>query len=69
MDNLVKDALEMLPKSGEVVFDVYKAQLQSAMPDKARDVFTHILKNDLLSKVVKYDNDGKIAVFLSRKGA
>jgi hypothetical protein len=69
MDNLVSQALDLLPKSGEVDFNVYKGQLQSAMPDKARDVFTHILKNGLLSKVVKYDNEGKIAVYLSRKGA
>jgi len=69
MDNLVSQALEMLPKSGEVDFNVYKGQLQTAMPDKAKDVFTHILKNGLLSKVVKYDNNGNIAVYLSRKGA
>jgi len=67
MDDLVVQALEMLPKSGEVDFNVYKGQLQSAMPDKAKDVFTYVLKNSLLSKVVKYDNDGKIAVYLSRK--
>jgi len=67
MNELVSQALELLPKSGEVVFDAYKAQLQSAMPDKAKDVFTHILKNDLLGKVVRYDSNGKITVYLSRK--
>jgi len=69
MDNLVVQALAMLPASGEVVFDVYKASLQAAMPDKAKDVFTHILKNDLLNKEVRYNSDGQITVYLSRKAA
>jgi len=67
MDDLVKQALELLPASGTVVFDAYKAQLQTAMPDNAKDVFTHILKNNLLSKKVKYDNNKNIVVLLSRK--
>lgn len=67
MDELVQQALGMLPASGTVVFDVYKAQLQTAMPDKAKDVFTHILKNNLLSKKVKYDENKNIVVLLSRK--
>jgi len=67
MDNLVSQALEMLPKSGTVDFDAYKAQLQSAMPDKARDVFTYILKNNLLNKRVQVNADHKATVLLSRK--
>jgi len=67
MEKLVSDALELLPKSGEVEFNAYKAQIQTAMPDKAKDVFTYILKNGLIGKVAKYNPDGKISVYLSRK--
>lgn len=67
MDELVAQALALLPSSGEVGFDAYKAQLNQAMPDKAKDVFTYVLKNNLLNKVVKYDSNSKIQVYLSRK--
>ena len=67
MNELVAEALELLPKSGTVDFDVYKAQLNTAMPDKAKDVFMYILKNDLLVKKVKIGEDHKAAVLLSRK--
>jgi hypothetical protein len=69
MDELVAKALSMLPASGEIVFDAYKASLQSEMPDNAKDVFTFILKNNLLGRQVRYDKDGNIQVYLSRKAA
>jgi hypothetical protein len=67
MNELVAKALALLPTSGEILFDAYKAQLNSAMPDKAKDVFTHILKHDLVGKVVKYDTNKQVQVYLSRK--
>lgn len=67
MDELVKQALALLPLTGEVVFDVYKNSLNSKMPDNAKDVFTRILKMDMLNRRVAYDANHNIQVYLSRK--
>jgi hypothetical protein len=68
MDSLVAQALSLLPTSGDVVFDVYKAQINTAMPDKAKDVFTYILKNQLVKTRVAYDANKKIVVYLGKAG-
>lgn len=67
MDELVRQALMLLPVTGEVVFDVYKGNLTAQMPDHAKDVFTRILKGDMLNKRVAYDANKNIQVYLSRK--
>ena len=66
MNDLLAQALALLPASGEVEFDAYKAQLFTAMPDNAKDVFTYALKNDLLNKRVEISNH-VAKVYLSKK--
>jgi len=66
MNELVQQALDLLPAKGEVEFDEYKAQLFGAMPDKAKDVFTYALKNNLVNKRVEI-SDHVAKVYLSKK--
>jgi len=66
MDQLVQQALALLPASGDVLFDTYKGQINNAMPDKAKDVFTHILKNQLVKTRVAYDANKKIQVYVGK---
>lgn len=66
MNELVEQALALLPASGEVVFDTYKAQINNAMPNQAKDVFTHILKNQLVKTRVAYDANKKITVYVGK---
>ncbi len=67
-DSMTKSAVDMLPKAGEwVEFDKYKADLYGANPEKGRDVFAHIIKNDLVVKKLDTNTNGKVVVFLSRK--
>jgi len=67
MQELLAQAIELLPKTGEVQFDAYKASLNTAMPDKSKDVFTYLLKHNMLNKRVVVGEDHKVNVFLSRK--
>lgn len=64
----IEDALALLPATGEIEFDAYKAQLYIANPDGGKAVFTHILNAGKLNKRVKIE-DGVPVVYLSRKAA
>ena len=46
----IDDALSLLPETGEIEFDAYKALLQEQNPDGAKDVFSTILKKKMLEK-------------------
>lgn len=68
MESMTSSAVELLPKVGEwVEFDAYKANLYSANPEKGRDVFAHMIKNDLVLKKLDTNTNGQVVVFLARK--
>lgn len=68
MDELVVQALELLPPAGQTMeFDAYKAKLYAAIPDNGRDVFAHMIKRDLVGKKLSRKSDGSVAILLSRK--
>lgn len=68
LQDMTKSAVDMLPKTGEwVEFDKYKADLYQANPSKGRDVFAHLIKNDLVLKKLDTNTNGQVVVFLSRK--
>lgn len=68
LDQLVVAAVELLPPVGtSVEFDVYKAQLYAAYPSGGRDAFAHMIKRDVIKKVMGRNAEGKPVVMLSRK--
>lgn len=68
LDQLVALAVDLLPPVGtQVEFDVYKAQLYAAHPDGGRDAFAHMIKRDVIKKVLGTNAEGKPVVMLSRK--
>jgi len=68
METMTDSAVELLPKAGEwMEFDKFKSTLYSANPEKGRDVFAHIIKNDIVLKKLDTNADGQVVVFLSRK--
>lgn len=68
LQDMTRSAVDMLPKAGEwVEFDKYKADLYQANPAKGRDVFAHLIKNDLVLKKLDTNTSGQVVVFLSRK--
>jgi len=68
MQDMTGSAIELLPKVGEwVEFDAYKSNLYAANPAKGKDVFAHIIKNDLVLKKLDTNTNGQVVVFLSRK--
>jgi len=64
----IDEALELLPPTGEVEFEAYKAQLYTANPDGGKAVFTHLLLTGKLQKRLQVAG-GAVTVFLSRKAA
>lgn len=46
----IEEALALLPETGEIEFDAYKALLQAQNPDGAKEVFTQILKKQMLAR-------------------
>jgi len=67
MDEMVGKAIELLPKSGTVEFNAYKAQLYAALPDNGRDVLAHMIKRGMIENQLGRDSSGKVVVLLSRK--
>lgn len=67
LDEQISVALALLPVEGEVEFDAYKAQLQTANPDNAKAVFTKILIAKMANRRLQIV-DGQPTVYLSRKG-
>jgi hypothetical protein len=68
METMTDSAVDLLPKVGEwVEFDKYKESLYNANPQKGRDVFAHMIKNDLVLKKLDTNANGQVVVFLSRK--
>lgn len=68
MQEMISSAVELLPKKGEwVEFDTYKDNLYGKNPAKGKDVFAHIIKNDLVLKKLDTNTNGQVVVFLSRK--
>ena len=68
LDQIVAAGVELLPPVGqEVEFDTYKAQLYAAYPDGGRDAFAHMIKRDVIKKMLGRNAEGKPVVMLSRK--
>lgn len=68
LDEMVLEALDLLPPAGQKMeFEVFKAKLYASNPSKGRDVFAHIIKNDLAVKELGRNASNKIVVNLSRK--
>lgn len=66
-DSQVQAALELLPASGEVEFDAYKAQLYAANPENGKAVLTHIVAKRLTDR--RTDMQSRpVKVYVSRKG-
>ncbi len=66
IDSQVQAALELLPVSGEVEFDAYKAQLYAANPDGGKAAFQMMLKNQMVNKRLDLSTR-PVTVHLSRK--
>ena len=67
LDQMVDEALDLLPPVGQTVdFDAYKEQLRTAYPDASRDIFAHMLRQNLVGKKLVRGEDGKPRVQLSR---
>lgn len=68
MDEMLGDAIEMLPPAGKtIVFDDFKAQLYAANPNNGRDVFSYLIRQGLIQKKLSKNSDGQMVVLLSRK--
>lgn len=68
LNDVVADALELLPVEGEIEFEAYKANLYAEYPEAGRDAFQHILKKDMVGK--RLDTSTRpVTVYLRRKGA
>lgn len=68
LDTMTVEALALLPPAGQKVeFNAYKEKLYTANPNNGRDVFSHMIKKDLIAKTLDRDKDGKIVVMLARK--
>lgn len=65
-DAQIQAAMDLLPETGEVEFDAYKAQLYAQNTDRGKEVFTQLLKAKLVTQRLQFV-DGKPTVFLSRK--
>jgi len=66
LNDVVSDALTLLPAEGEVEFNDYKAQLYVEYPEQGRDAFQHMLKKDMFKK--RLDTSARpVKVYLSRK--
>jgi len=69
LDTMAKEALDLLPPNGsKVEFNAYKAQLYAANESNGKDVFTHLLKKELIGRELGRDKDGKVIVNLFRLG-
>lgn len=67
LDTMAKQALDMLPADGsKVTFDAYKSQLYAANEANGKDVFTHLLKKELVGRELGRDSNGKVVVHLFR---
>lgn len=68
MQESINGALELLPPVGQTVeFNVFKGQLYAADPDGGKDAFTHIIKNNLVKRDLRRNEQGEMVVDLSRK--
>lgn len=65
-DDQVQDALALMPATGELEADAYKALLYTANPDGGKAVLTKILTNKLVNRRLEI-KDGAAKVYLSRK--
>jgi len=66
IDDQIEQALSLLPATGEVEFDQYKANLYAQNPDGGKAVFTAILKAKMLGRRLDMST-GQPIVYLSRK--
>jgi len=67
LDDLVKYAIDLLPPTGQIEFNAYKAKLYAAQPDNGQEAFRRMLTADLVNKSLEQDAAGKPVVMLSRK--
>jgi len=68
LDQMSEQAVELLPAVGQTMeFDAYKAKLYAQFPESGRDVFSHLIRNDIVAKKLARGADGKPVVLLSRK--
>jgi len=67
LDDLVKRAIELLPATGAIEFNAYKAKLYAAHPEGGQDAFRRMLTADLVNKSLEQDATGKPVVMLSKK--
>lgn len=66
-DELVSDAVNLLPPKGEwVEFDVYKSNLYGNQPESGQSVFAHMIKKDVVLKKLDTNSSGQVVVMLSR---
>ncbi len=69
-DGMVAEAVALLPADGSgMVFDTYKQNLYAQMPEQGRDVFAHMIKADIINKVLDRDKNGNVVLLVSRKAA
>jgi len=67
LEQLVSYAIDLLPSTGTIEFNAYKAKLYAAQPDGGRDAFAHMIRANLINKSLERDAGGKPKVMLSRK--
>jgi hypothetical protein len=66
IDVQIDQALSLLPATGEIEFDQYKANLYAQNPDGGKAVFTAIIKGKMANRRLDMST-GKPVVFLARK--
>jgi len=68
LDQMVDDAVALLPPTGQTIeFDAYKATLYAANPNNGRDLFSHMIRQNVISKKLSKNSSGQMVVLLSRK--
>lgn len=65
-DAQIQEALALMPETGELDSDAYKALVYTENPDSGKAVLTKILTNKLVSRRLEV-KDGVATVYLSRK--
>jgi len=66
LNDIVVDALTLLPIEGEIEFNAYKAQLYVEYPEQGRDAFQHLLKKNMVKS--RLDTSTRpVTVYLSRR--
>ena len=64
MQELQDMAVALLPTTGGMEFEAYKAKVYAELPDNGRDILSHLLRNGVVGKrVAVVDHKAVVTIF------